>query len=234
MQYTYKNKPRKCPVCGSKRVVRILYGLPAPEVFDDVEKGKIALGGCCITDNDPYWKCLDCDTEIYKCKPIMKLNKPLLGISAKHCVAAELGRRNILAEFKDEKKNEIVINSEISSETFIVYVRSKQGNEWPGVKGINNSDSFLVFVDFEGISINQRPSYYILGMEDWYNLILERKAEYEKKHPGGRVKIIDNVIIFMDEINPSGKPYKGCGIKPSQIKPFKEKWQKITKRIYNQ
>lgn len=64
----YSRKPRKCPACGSKRIARILYGLPAfsDELQRDLEEGKITLGGCCIRDDDPVWQCADCDMEFYK------------------------------------------------------------------------------------------------------------------------------------------------------------------------
>lgn len=63
-------KPKKCPKCGSKRIARILYGLPAfsDELQADLRSGKLALGGCCITGDDPVWKCLECETELYKAK----------------------------------------------------------------------------------------------------------------------------------------------------------------------
>jgi hypothetical protein len=44
----------------------ILYGLPAmgPELARDLEAGKIVLGGCCTSDDDPCWQCADCGAEI--------------------------------------------------------------------------------------------------------------------------------------------------------------------------
>ena len=66
MKYTSQNKPKKCPKCGSPKVAPILYGLPAPEAFEDAEAGKIALGGCVITGDDPAWRCLDCGTNVFR------------------------------------------------------------------------------------------------------------------------------------------------------------------------
>lgn len=51
--------PRKCPECGTK-LVRIVYGMPGPELFEEARKGKVILGGCCISFNDPTWGCADC------------------------------------------------------------------------------------------------------------------------------------------------------------------------------
>ena len=51
--------PRKCPECGTK-LLRIVYGMPGPELFDEAEQGKVLLGGGCISFNDPTWGCSSC------------------------------------------------------------------------------------------------------------------------------------------------------------------------------
>ena len=56
----------KCPKCGSSNVIRITYGLPAPETIDAYHRGEIRLGGCCITDDNPTHYCKDCKTEFLK------------------------------------------------------------------------------------------------------------------------------------------------------------------------
>ncbi len=55
-----KKKPNKCPECGSKKVATILWGLPLmnQKVERDLKEGKIVLGGCIISDNDPVWQCV--------------------------------------------------------------------------------------------------------------------------------------------------------------------------------
>lgn len=64
--YVVDRKPRKCPHCGSNTVVSIVYGEPSCDLWQDAEEGKIILGGCCITENDPTWGCTTCEIEIYK------------------------------------------------------------------------------------------------------------------------------------------------------------------------
>ena len=63
-----KRKPRKCPQCGSSRIAVILYGMPeySPELAKSLKEGKIELGGCCISNDDPKWKCTECELDIYK------------------------------------------------------------------------------------------------------------------------------------------------------------------------
>jgi hypothetical protein len=38
-----------CPRCGSRDVVRVVYGLPTPELFEAADEGRVILGGC-----DPF------------------------------------------------------------------------------------------------------------------------------------------------------------------------------------
>lgn len=46
-------KPCKCPKCGGK-VVPIVYGMPAPELYEKAQRKEVVLGGCCITEEgDP-------------------------------------------------------------------------------------------------------------------------------------------------------------------------------------
>jgi hypothetical protein len=68
MRIESKVKPEICHKCGSKRIAEILYGMPlgTSELQKDMEEGKIVLGGCCITNDDPKWQCVDCDAPIYK------------------------------------------------------------------------------------------------------------------------------------------------------------------------
>lgn len=54
---------RKCPNCGSTNVLSILYGMPTHEAFLEAEEGKIKLGGCCISLNDPEYFCKECEHE---------------------------------------------------------------------------------------------------------------------------------------------------------------------------
>jgi len=53
---------KECIHCGSKNVVPIFYGYPGnmDYVLKLVEEKKLVLGGCCISDNDPAFECLDC------------------------------------------------------------------------------------------------------------------------------------------------------------------------------
>lgn len=71
MRYEFETKPKKCPVCGSVKIADILYGLIAfsKELENDINSGKVVLGGCVLTGDDPSWQCVVCGTKFFKKKP---------------------------------------------------------------------------------------------------------------------------------------------------------------------
>ena len=54
-----------CPNCGEK-MLEIVYGMPGPEIIDDVEKGLVFLGGCMISDCDPVYHCNTCRRSYFE------------------------------------------------------------------------------------------------------------------------------------------------------------------------
>jgi hypothetical protein len=61
-----EGRPQSCPACGSPRIARILYGLPAfsKDLEDALSEGIVALGGCVLSGDDPEWQCLGCGQKI--------------------------------------------------------------------------------------------------------------------------------------------------------------------------
>lgn len=53
-----------CPACGSPRALRIVYGLPTAEAFEEAERGEFALGGCVIGPESPDYECRDCGVPL--------------------------------------------------------------------------------------------------------------------------------------------------------------------------
>ncbi|MBM3911214.1 MAG: hypothetical protein FJ356_06155 [Thaumarchaeota archaeon] len=52
-----------CTKCGSKNTVRIVYGYPSEKTLVAAKYGKVILGGCIISNNDPAWYCNDCQNQ---------------------------------------------------------------------------------------------------------------------------------------------------------------------------
>lgn len=50
----------ECPQCNSKGSLRkILWGMPENEP----DESKYVIGGCCISENDPDYACINCDWQ---------------------------------------------------------------------------------------------------------------------------------------------------------------------------
>ena len=56
-------RQRICPSCKSEEIISIVYGLPDAEAIKEAEEGLFALGGCCVDDDNPRWKCKACEHE---------------------------------------------------------------------------------------------------------------------------------------------------------------------------
>ncbi len=59
-------KEGECPKCKSENNVKILYGSPSPSALKEAARGKIELGGCEVTENDPTRLCRDCGNKFQK------------------------------------------------------------------------------------------------------------------------------------------------------------------------
>jgi hypothetical protein len=61
----WQTRQPRCPSCGGRRVAEILYGLPAfdEELDRNLRAGHIVLGGCCVSDRMPQWRCGKCSHE---------------------------------------------------------------------------------------------------------------------------------------------------------------------------
>ncbi|OLT30759.1 hypothetical protein BJF79_38230 [Actinomadura sp. CNU-125] len=52
--------PSACPHCGGGAPIPIVYGLPGPDLFEEAERGEVALGGCVVWEGRPLWHCSAC------------------------------------------------------------------------------------------------------------------------------------------------------------------------------
>lgn len=53
----------RCPKCGSKNSVKIIYGKPNSQLFKKAELEEIKLGGCVLSKDSPDYFCKDCGNE---------------------------------------------------------------------------------------------------------------------------------------------------------------------------
>jgi hypothetical protein len=120
------------------------------------------------------------------------------------------------------KKIDLLVDK--GSKYLKIQVKSKQGNVWPGCKGVSDDD-ILVLVDYHKKNQLERPDYYILTAQDWLNLI---HSNFSKQLETGELKITDGNIPLWVKHN-----YRGHSLPKRQVEEYKEKWEKIEKIVIN-
>ena len=55
----------KCPRCNSN-LVKIVYGMPSPEMIAKAEKKEIYIGGCEVNECPPIYHCYKCNINYFK------------------------------------------------------------------------------------------------------------------------------------------------------------------------
>jgi len=57
---------RCCPECGSGEVIAIVYGYPLESLEKAAERGQVELGGCCVDEKNPDFRCKSCGKAFRK------------------------------------------------------------------------------------------------------------------------------------------------------------------------
>jgi hypothetical protein len=67
-RYIFDYKPLECPVCHSRKIADILYGEPCfdKKLQEQEIVGEVIVGGCCINDGDPAWRCYECEQDLHR------------------------------------------------------------------------------------------------------------------------------------------------------------------------
>lgn len=154
---------------------------------------------------------------------VTAISKETLGLAGEYAVASELCKRGIYAQLTlgNRKRTDLLIETETSM--LRIQVKSKQGKEWPGVKGVFGKDIILVLVDFEKKTFDSRPDFYVLTPDDWKDII-DAKCIKTGHVKNGNVSISEHNV-------PTGKDgYVGIGIKSSDVNQYKDKWHKVERR----
>lgn len=79
--------PQECIKCGGKKIATFLYGLPKDleSIKEDEKSGKIIIGGCCIHQSNPEWKCNSCGWEWRTTEPIRgRWGEGVVDVSKEH------------------------------------------------------------------------------------------------------------------------------------------------------
>ena len=160
------------------------------------------------------------------------VSRSTLGLAAEYAVAAELCRRNVYAQLTlgNQKRTDLLAFSE-TGQLVRLEVKGKQGRSWPSCRGISGKRAFLIFVDFADKAVDARPDFYVLTSSDWQRVIEMRISEVRASNPRKRIKVVDNVPIFVDEIGKSGKPHRGITVRVNYLVRYREKWNKVLRSL---
>jgi|GEM_PF-421165 len=154
------------------------------------------------------------------------------GLKAVEC---ELRRQGMNAELTREgRKTFFLLKGEKG--TACVEVKTKQKKKWPAVKGIapDEENKFLVLVDFEGISLDGTPTFYVISRDEWRPLL---EGWIERRNQKARNKEIDmcveiderNVAIWRRQLltGQEGKVFQGVDLDAEEVAQFENDWAKI-------
>lgn len=61
----------EAPRCCDIPMTPIVYGMPGPELFEAAERGEVELGGCCISDDMPMFRCDRCGRTVGRLGEVM-------------------------------------------------------------------------------------------------------------------------------------------------------------------
>lgn len=144
-----------------------------------------------------------------------KLDKALLGLAGEYAVAYEICRRGFHAQitFGRWKNTDILAVNVKNGKTVLIEVKSKQGREWPGVKGIVGRSRLQIFVDFEGKGLYERPDFYIVDEGFWRDFTEKIRNKLKT------IIVEEGRIIHVWPDN-----YKGTSLKAEDLMEYKEKW----------
>jgi len=155
----------------------------------------------------------------------MKIEKETIGLAGEYAVASELCKRGFYAQLTlgHHKKTDLLVEGR-QNKLFHVSVKSKQGYEWPNVRGIWEKGDLIVLVDFKDKKLNDRPDYYVLTVDDWKKVAKKLKI---KKGQGAKIDATNTLYWPPWKGYPKG--WRGCPISVTDVKEYQGCWPKGSK-----
>ena len=149
----------------------------------------------------------------------MYVSKEAIGLAGEYAVAAELCRRGIYCQLTlgNHKSTDLLLDTD--NRLSKVSVKTKQRYSWPNVRGIADENTLLVFVDFKGKGMTERPDFYVLNVDDWKKVAKKIK----KGDPRARIKKEDNTVFWPSSPGKNdGWPASSVAV--ASVIEFKDKW----------
>ncbi|RRS08698.1 hypothetical protein EAG18_10915 [Pseudoalteromonas sp. J010] len=113
-------------------------------------------------------------------------------------------------------KTDLAVINLKSGEEYQVSVKAKKGNVWPAVKGIDNDDHFIIFVDIYRL---ETPAFYVLSNHQWQSVLKNILPERE-----GGAEIKDGALEWNWEENGKAKKYRGSQLRVEDISDYVNNW----------
>ncbi len=151
-----------------------------------------------------------------------RIEKSLLGLAGEYLVAGEICRRGYHAQitFGRWKNTDILAVNLANGNTVLVEVKSKQGREWPNIKGIKGEKRVQILVDFKGKSLLERPDFYIIDESFWRKYLEKIKNKLKEI-----IETEDRII----PVWPDG--WKGVSLRPEDVEEYKERWDILENKL---
>lgn len=135
-------------------------------------------------------------------------------------IIIELKTGYVVKNLNDTRNNNpvtdlLVINPN-NNESYEVSVKAKENASWPRVKGINEKNQFMVFVD---LHTDGDPSFYILSQRQWLNVL---KRILPNREEGA--EIVGGAIEWNWEVDGKKKKHRGSILKIEDIKKYENNW----------
>ena len=115
-----------------------------------------------------------------------KVPKEILGLAGEYAVASEVCRMGFYAQiaYGRWKNIDVLAVNPDNGKTVLIEVKTKQGREWPGVRGVKGPNRLLILVDYYGKSAGERPDFYVLDADDWREYLETIKSKVAEIRDG--------------------------------------------------
>jgi hypothetical protein len=147
-----------------------------------------------------------------------RIDKALLGLAGEYAVASEICRRGYHAQitFGRWKNTDILAVNLANEKTVLIEVKTKQGREWPAVRGVKGPNRVQVLVDYRGKGLRDRPDFYVIDESFWRTYIAKNREKFR------------DVIETEDRIVPVWPDgYRGAVLRPEDVEDYRERWDII-------
>ena len=152
----------------------------------------------------------------------MNIYNDYIKLAGYYAVASELCRRGYYSQLTigNQKTADLFIETAETLGRVFVRVRTILAN-WQDVIGIWGPHDLLVFVDYQNKTIDERPDFFVLSIDDWKKVV----SKIHKKRYKDKDEIINEKnSIYLEPWDENPHGWLGCNVFLSDIENYKEAW----------